>query len=595
MFTDYVSPDRAHYRKIRIESLYIKMRDGVRLAVDILLPAPASAGTRFPVLLHQTRYWRLPELRRPFRWFSQGLLGHEAGYVKELVLSGYVFVNVDCRGSGASFGQRPYPWSPDEIRDGGEVVDWILRQPWANGQVGGVGISYTGTAAEMLLVNQHPAVKGSMALFSLYDVYDDIACPFGIPHATFLREWGRANALLDENRLPITDLLPRLLVRGVKPVGGRRGHRELAAALHDHRENLHVSETSRGIIYRDQPPSNGIVTSMDDFSPHHFQDRIDGSGAAVYSASGWYDGAYPHASIRRYLNSGAKFNRLLLGPWDHGAKYHITPGQSRKLGSEAVREGVRFFDHILKGQDNGLASDPPVRYFTLQQEQWKTAPTWPPPGSRSQTWYLRENGGLAPEPPTESEARDELRHDPAQGTGEATRWACLRSQVKTPNYYPDRKVRDRQLTVYDSLPLAADLTVTGHPVAVLYLRSRAEDGSFFVYLEEVTVEGAVHYITEGGLRALHRNLAEVPEYRDVVPPRTYRQAAGAPLVAGEVARLEFDLLPISYRLRKGSRLRVALATADRDNFAPICPEGSVYELLRDAAHPSGVVLPVMEE
>lgn len=590
MFTEYRSPDRQNHRKIRMQSLYLPMRDGTRLAVDVFFPSPAPSDQRFPVLLHQTRYWRLPELRWPFSMFSQGLLGHEAGYVKELVLSGYVFVNVDCRGSGASFGSRPYPWSPEEIGDGADVVDWIVKQPWASGVIGSVGISYTGTAAEMLLVNQHPAVKACMALFSLYDVYDEIACPFGIPHENFLREWGHANAMLDENRLPVSEFLPKLLVRGVKPAGSRA---ELQQALAGHRDNLHVSDTSRGIIYRDQAPQNGIVDSMDAFSPHFYQDKIDASGAAMYSVSGWFDGAYQHSAIRRYLNSKADTNKLLLGPWDHGAKHHITPGGSRKLGAESVREGVKYFDFHLKGYENGFADEPPVRYFTMQEEAWKTADSWPPPGTHLQDWYLRENGGLTPQLPPSGNFSDILTADPRQGTGKDSRWYSLLSRVKTHRYYPDRKQRDQLLTCYDSLPLDRNTEVTGHPIAILFVRTRATDGSFIVYLEEILPDGQVLYVTEGGLRALHRQTGTAAEYQDVVPARNFREAQASHLVPDEVALLEFDLLPTSYMFRKGSRIRIALATGDSDVFEKICEDGSEYEILRNEEYPSGVRLPVM--
>jgi putative CocE/NonD family hydrolase len=187
-----------------------------------------------------------------------------------------------------------------------------------------------------------------------------------------------------------------------------------------------------------------------------------------------------------------------------------------------------------------------------------------------------------------------LQPDPRQGTGEITRWYSLLSLVKTHKFYPDRRQRDRLLTCYDSRPLDRDMEVTGHGIATLYVRTRASDGSFFVYLEEITADGRVCYVTEGGLRALHRRQSAQPEYRDVVPTRSFRLADAAPLVADEVTRLEFDLLPTSYLFRKGSRIRIALATVDADAFEAICPPDSAYEILRTAEYPSGVSLPVFD-
>ena|SRR5215469_2784802 len=67
---------------------------------------------------------------------------------KLFLAQGYAWLDVDVRGTGASFGHRAYPWSPDEIRDGAEVIDWIVRQPWSNGKVGAIGTSYDGGAAD---------------------------------------------------------------------------------------------------------------------------------------------------------------------------------------------------------------------------------------------------------------------------------------------------------------------------------------------------------------------------------------------------------------------------------------------------------------
>ncbi|MEM7040507.1 MAG: CocE/NonD family hydrolase, partial [Bacteroidota bacterium] len=369
----YRSPDRGRYQRIRMESMYLPMRDGVRLAVDVYFPEPFDLNRKYPALLHQTRYWRLPELRWPFSLLSNGLLGHTGGYVKELVLNGFVFVNVDSRGSGASFGQREYPWGPDEVKDGSDMADWIVEQSWSNGKIGGVGISYTGTTAEFLLANQHPAVKAAMPLFSLYDVYDDIAFPGGVPHDGFVLNWGKANGQLDRNEFPLKNPIAQLMVKGVKPVGGKKGRKELAAAVEDHKGNRQVSETSEGVIYRDQTPKTGVVESMADFSPHHFRENIGGGGAALYSASGWMDGGYQHAAVKRWRNASNPVNKLMLGPWDHGARFHITPGQERTMDLDVVDEAVKYFDHFLKDYATGILDEPPVHYYTMQEEKWKMA------------------------------------------------------------------------------------------------------------------------------------------------------------------------------------------------------------------------------
>src|SRR5215210_5744792 len=185
-------------RSVSYSSQYLTMRDGTRIAVDLYLPKALRDGERLPTILQQTRYYRSYVIRWPFSLFAGGIRPS----VKRFVESGYAYVCVDVRGSGASFGTRAQEWSPDEIRDGAEIVEWIIRQAWSNGKVGATGVSYDGTAAEFLLVNKHPAVKAVAPLFSLFDAYTDIAFPGGVHLSWFTENWGRLNALLDRNLLP---------------------------------------------------------------------------------------------------------------------------------------------------------------------------------------------------------------------------------------------------------------------------------------------------------------------------------------------------------------------------------------------------------
>jgi uncharacterized protein len=597
MLFPYKSPDRGTYKKVHRQSIFLKMRDGVELAIDIWLPQGLRPGQKLPCLLHQTRYWRGAELRWPFSLLSDGLLGHEGKMVRELVLNGFAFVNVDCRGSGASFGNRMHPWSPAEVQDGYEVAEWITQQPWSDRQIGTVGISYTGTTAEFARTLSHPAIKATMALFSLYDVFDDIALPGGIPHDGFVIEWGKANAALDKNTLPIKDPLIKLLVKGVAPVGkGKEAQARLQAALLEHETNIGVHETSGSIAYRDQTPPNEIVRSMDDFSPHVHQAKGDAGRTPMLSLSGWRDGAYPHASIRRWLNTLSSDNRLVLGPWDHGGKNHITPGKAHKLDLQISGEAIKFFDQYLKGYNTGITQQPPVQYFTMQAEQWRGTDTWPPRDTQPRAYALQADGTLAPASAasTHMPSIHLLKHDPTQGTGHYTRWRGVRMSLGTGNLYPDRKKRDAQLACWDTAPLTQDLEVTGHGEARLFIRTTEPDGSFFVYLEDITPGGEIWYVTEGEMRALHRKVStETPPYKDAVAYHSYLQQDAAPLPPSEIVEIRFDLLPVSYLFKKGHRLRIAIATGDCDNFRQICRAGAVYELLLGGEHASMVELPIV--
>ncbi len=585
----YQSPDRDRFSGIKVTSRYLTMRDGVRLAVDVYFPEPYDFRQPLPVLLHQTRYWRRTRFKWPYRWFMSPFQGSAGRLVKEIVLSGYVLVNVDARGSGASFGSRVYPWMPDEVDDGVEIVDWIIQQPWSNGNVGAVGISYTGTAAEYLATRNHPAVKAYMPLFSLYDIYTDIALPGGIPHDGFISRWGRANALLDANQNPLPYPIAKLLIQGVAPVKGHES--ELSRALEAHEDNLNVDETSKGIMFRGQTPGGGgAVQIVDDMSIGPIQGNYE-SGAFL-SGSGWYDGAYQLSAIKRFRNLDLPYNKLVIGAWSHGGKWHTSPGYSGPNQDDLPALATHYFDHFLKGYDTPATDTPRVQYFTMQEEKWKTADQWPPKGTEMVPLWLDKGQKLVTKAPA-SRGVDVLQHDPTSGTGELTRWRALAGLVPTHKYYPDRREQTRPLLHYQTAPLSADAEVTGHPILELWIQTRESDGSIFIYLDDVLPNGDLRYVTEGLLRASHCKESDAPDpMQGIVPVRSFKEADSAPLPAGEPTLLRIDLLPTSYLFRAGHAIRLTLATADKDNFADLNREGSEYGILWGERQGGRLLLPV---
>jgi len=171
-----------------VSSQYLTMRDGVQIAIDVFLPEGLAPGQRLPTILEQTRYWRSVLVRWPFSRVYDAI-PNEAEK-RRFVTHGYAWVEADVRGTGASFGNCPTPnFSADQIRDGGEIVDWIVRQPWSNGTVGATGISYAGMTAQLLLVTNHPAVKAVAPRFTQFDEYTDIAFPGGVYFSALVDTW----------------------------------------------------------------------------------------------------------------------------------------------------------------------------------------------------------------------------------------------------------------------------------------------------------------------------------------------------------------------------------------------------------------------
>ncbi|MDR4493691.1 MAG: CocE/NonD family hydrolase [Nitrospirales bacterium] len=564
--------------------------------MDLYLPDNLQPNQKVPTILHQTRYWRAVD----YRWLvglikedrPRGIIGR---YATRFLQEGYAWVDVDVRGSGASFGTRPVSYSPEEIKDGKEIVDWIIAQPWSNGHVGAIGISYSGGTAEMLLVNQHPAVKAVAPMFSGFDLYSEIAFPGGIHLNWFTKTWTTINHRLDNNELPFGGWMANLFVRGVRPVDHDAGNQLLSQAIKDHANNWSPYREASGITFRDDPPPSHQAPNIDALSTQTYADQIAKSGAAIYSYSGWFDGGYQLAAIKRYLRHRHNpNNKLILGPWDHGGKRHISPEALGPAPFDHAGELLKFFDSHLKGIEQGLHDDLPVRYFTMGEEQWKTATQWPP-DSTITAMYFQKDGTLSPDLPQNTSIPDHYQVNPETGTGPHSRWNTL-AGISLESPYPDRKERDKDLLVYTSEPLPQDMEITGHPVATIYLSSNTPDTTVFVYLEDVTPEGDVHYVTEGELRALHRKWISpdlgMPGFLPV-PHRTYRRADAVPLQPGEVVPLTIDLLPTSYQFKKGHRIRVALAGTDRDHFQALPGPPPAWNIWHTTTRPSHLDLPVV--
>ncbi|MDH5575583.1 MAG: CocE/NonD family hydrolase [Nitrospirota bacterium] len=581
--------------KFHRTSQYLTMRDGVKIAVDVYLPEGLEPGHGIPTILHQTRYWRAIEYRWLVSVFKEdgprGLIG---SYAKRFLQHGYAWVDVDVRGSGASFGTRPIAYSPKEIQDGAEIVDWIIAQPWSNGKVGSMGISYSGGTAEMLLVNQHPAVKAVAPMYSGFDLYSEIIFPGGIHLNWFTETWSAITHRLDHNRLPFPSLVGNLFVRGVRPVDGKAGQHLLTLALQGHETNWSPYREASGIVFRDDPPPSGQAANIDALSTHTYADEIAKSGAAIYSYSGWFDGGYQLAAIKRYLHHQKPADRLMLGPWDHGGKRQISPYALGPAQFDHAAELFKFFDVHLKDIAKGNSNEPPIRYYTMGEEQWKTSTEWPPESSPL-SMYFHKEGRLSMEGPSATDTPDRYQVDPTTGTGKHSRWNTLVGiSLKEP--YPDRKEQDQDLLVYTSDPLSEALEVTGHPVATVYLSATSQDTNLFVYLEDVTPEGDVHYVTEGELQAIHRRLqpnATLPNSTHPLPIHTFRRTDAAPLIPGEVVPLQVELLPTSYQFKQGHRIRIALAGADKDHFQNLDGPPSTWEVWHTSNRPSHVELPVV--
>ena len=584
----------------RNESLYVNMRDGVKIAIDVWLPANLEDTANIPALIHATRYWRARE--NVAAGFENNNRFAEAQRIND---AGYALVLVDARGSGASFGNRPYEMSVTEAQDYGEIVDWIIAQPWSNQRVGAYGVSYAGNTAEMLAINRHPAVKAIAPLFNDFDNFGHLIFPGGVLTVGFLEQWGANVHAQDMNdicaRYADTGADCEALKStwlGVKPVDEDQDGSLLAKAVQEHKANVHPYEAALAYEYRDDPwgGEGGLRNVGYLRSPAGHLPDIEASGVAMFVRAGWQDAATVNGTLGRYMtikNPQAVF----IGPWDHGANndadpFHPFDTPVAPPKEQQFAELMAFFDRFLKtGGDSTIESS--ISYYTLGADRWNTTQTWPPDGFQEQAWYFSADGELTTTRPQLASGSDDYTINFEATTGRHNRWYTNNGSGDV--IYPDRAAEDEKLLTYTSMPFERDTEITGHPVITLYIRSTHDDGAFFAYLEDVAPDGRVTYITEGQLRAVMRRISDkAPPYRKIGPHRSELRADAMPLVPGEVAELTFELWATSVLIRKGHQLRIAIAGADKDSFLRYPRNGAVptISVERNRSYASHVIIPV---
>lgn len=587
------------------ESLYVAAGDGTRLAVDVYLPQSTgnSAGGTFPSILIFTPYYRRFDLHHTG---AVDPSPNTAKYRDLFTPHGYAVVVVDVRGTGASFGNREGFRSPVEIEDSKDIVDWVIAQPWSNGDIGATGISYLGAAAEFLANTGHPAVKAIAPLFSVWDTYENNYFPGGVQLNDLIESYGRLMIGLDQDdRSAIAPFAayadPEF--NGPAPVDADVDCSLRDAAVREHGNNYRHSDMMREFSFREEPLPYDPSYSSANFSPYSYTTGCR-DDVAIYSISGWMDGAgYTNGAITRFLTKTKNPHHLLIGPWDHGARSDVSPWRlSPNADGFWWSELLRFFDHYLLGMDTGLEREAPVHYFSIHAEAWRPAQDWPL-SSQSDCYVLTADRALEPRATAVSDRQSGLddppstvtyRADLTVGTGKNTRYERIAGQSVT-DYYADWQGRTAQHLCFTSAPVEHDCTISGHGVATLFLSLSDTDATVFVYLTEIEQDGTERYITEGLLRLLHRRETTATDDRGELatdlPNRTFRKVDSAPVVPNTTERIRIPLLPTSWTISVGSKIRLSIAGADADH-ATQSPHGRRPTITVDTDGNSMLTLPV---
>jgi predicted acyl esterase len=529
-----------------MRNVRIPMPDGITLAADVHLPDPV-AGRRFPAIIEYTPY------HKNNNWFY----GPRATRYPYFASRGYGFVNVDIRGTGDSEGFNTSPSSSEEVRDSVEVIRWCARQPWCDGSVGMIGISYTAGVCYDAAREAPEELKAIILCQMMSDWYNGMLCPGGSPRPFAFENY--APLMAAYNFAPPD---PDLVGPNWSAIWQQR-------------------------LEHSVPWGHAFVEHLLDgpfWEARLLRGHEDRVRAATFLIGGWSDW-YPDDFLCVYARLVCP-KRILIGPWTHNYPENAWP-----LPRISDRyECLRWFDKYLKGKDTDparpLEAEPPITLFV--EEFTRPAPLrrqasgafrrerqWPPAHVRPMPAGLRAAGGLDLAGATGAPSgRCELTYRPDVGLA-AGRYAI--GQMLPGWGMPDDQRLDEGLSLVftsDSLAGTEPTELIGAPLARLWVASTAEVAFVSVKLCDVAPDGTSVLVTKGVLNLTHRNSHTHPE----------------PLVPGDVYEAFVPLLATAYRFGVGHRVRLMIACADFQNAWPT-PVPHTLTVFCGPDRPSQIVLP----
>ncbi|HEX9598522.1 MAG TPA: CocE/NonD family hydrolase [Gaiellaceae bacterium] len=519
----------------RIRNVLIPMRDGVRLAADLFVPEPDREES-LPVVLEYIPY-------------RKDEVAAEARFYEQVVRHGYAVARVDVRGTGASEGISTDEYLPQEQRDGYDTVEWLAAQPWCDGQVTMMGISYGGFTALQVAALAPPHLTSVVPMCFTDDRYTD-DCHY------------RGGLLRKYYDLAFYGTF--MIAFNALPPDPEWAGDDWARIWQQH-------------LAGDEPYLLEWLRHQTD-GPYWRQGSVrEVAGrirCPVFMIGGWRDG-YPNPPLRLYEALTVP-RRLLIGPWNHAFPDVAVPGPR----IDYVHEVVRWLDHWCKGKVTAVMDEPPVVVYVQRYDEpdvdrlesageWRAETEWPPPGAGGRILYLGAGGSL--EEKMGADGDEAFEYEPTVGVSGGLWSGGL------PFGLPGDQRPDEALSlVHTSPPLEEEVHVLGRPRAVLHVASSASVIGFAASLADVAPSGSSHLVCKGMLNATRRRSLREPE----------------PLVPGEIYELEVELDATGWLFEKGHRIRLAIASADWPNVWPT-PEPATNRVYRGVARPSRLILPVV--
>jgi len=563
-------------------SQYVTVRDGTRLAIDILRPARNGvvSSERLPVILQATPYQRA--VRRDGRLVTAA----DQPHLGALLASGYVIASLDIRGRGASFGEASSgdTGSDADRYDLYDIIEWLAVQPWSSGAIGMAGCSYVGRTVYWAASALPPHLKAVVPCSAPLDNYESVMRPGGVNQTAFLTQFDQMMRTMDSVGVAVDeDTSGALLKQAIASRAGRWT------------EGRRSSMTQRALRpWRDTPAKDPAEPHSIAFEWNYASNFAIGR-TPVLQFAGWRD-LFPQDSIRwrQLFASMGLPQKIIIGPWYH-CVWYAAPG--------TPEEHVRWFDRYLKGLQNGVDGEPSIRYLVMGApagQEWREANEWPLPDTTAVNYFLVagskgakvsvNSGGLADQAPSVAAGADIYKVDyTVTTTGLNTRWNIPRSGAPQ----LDTRELDGKSLTYTSAPFKEGAEFTGSPVLNLWVESTTANPDFYAYVSIVDPDGKTMLVTDGQLRASNRTLRTPPwPNAEGLPWHGGYFSDASPLSPGKPAKLEFALFPTSFYVKQGQRIRVTINNFDKGNFdTPVEPTSPTVRILRDAAHPSAIILP----
>ena len=542
----------------------VPMRDGVQLSADLFLPR--GAGPRPTVLM-----------RTPYSNSLEATI--EKG--QRLADGGYNCVIMDCRGRWDSEGE--YVPFLNEGVDGFDTQEWIGQQPWSDGTIGTAGASYLGTT------QWRPAPLGSSYLKCIVprvictDYYSGLLYPGGALQLNVAMTWGMRTHGRTGQDIEFhnwTQAFRHLPIRDIDQSGGR--------------------DLPFWRDWIDHPSYDDYWSPMDD------EQRWDQIKVPALNMGGWFD-LYANQTFTNFnglrLHGGSELARqsqLIIGPWPHALSMStrtgdIDFGQQSLYDLEALE--LRWFDRWLRGIDNGVERESPLRLFIMGANRWQDEDEWPLARTDWQRWFLHSegqansvigDGRLSLESPV-AEAADQFVYDPDYPVQTLGGNNCCSPHVVPWGPHDQRPAEMRgDVLCYTSDPLAGDLQVIGPIEVVLFAATDGLDTDWTAKLVDVFPNGYAMNLCDGIVRARYRESCETPSLLEAGTIYEYRIEVG---VTGNVFQV-------------GHRLRLEISSSNFPRFDRNPNTGNTYGVdaqLRvahqtvhhSADHPSHVRIPVI--